>query len=210
MESWRVVMGLLTALLVDAILLAMLRTPKYVATPSFLQSAKTAPGLPSGLSGLATQFGLSATSLTQESPQLYADLARTREVLSERLRSRYLRGSGDSIVLLHQLVTKSLDSERRLYHGEERLRDATSIVANQRTGVVQISVSADDPVIAAGIANRYVEALNRFNLERRRTQEGERRRFLEGRMLDALRDLRSAEDELKGFLQHNRSFQDSP
>jgi uncharacterized protein involved in exopolysaccharide biosynthesis len=83
-------------------------------------------------------------------------------------------------------------------------------VVNQRTGVVQISVSTDDPVLAAGIANRYIEALNRFNLERRRTQEGERRRFLEGRMLAALGDLRSAEDELKGFLQHNRSFQDSP
>src|SRR5205823_5274694 len=210
LAHWRVVIGVPSALLIAALVFVLFRTPKYVATTSFLQSTKTTPGLPSGISGLANQFGLSTTNLTQESPQLYADLARTREVLNELLQSRYLRSRGDSIVLLQEVVPKNLDSDRRLYRGEQRLRDATSILANQRTGVVQISVSADDPVLAAGIANRYVEALNRFNLERRRTQEGERRRFLEGRTLDALRDLRSAEDELKGFLLHNRSFQDSP
>src|SRR3989442_5644452 len=139
LAHWLVVVGVPSALLVTALLFVLLRTPKYLATTSFLQSAKPASGLPSGLSGLASQFGLSSSSLTQESPQLYADLARTREVLSELLQSSYVRSSGDSVVLLHELVPKNLDSDHRLYRGEQRLRDATSIVVNQRTGVVQVS-----------------------------------------------------------------------
>ncbi len=51
-----------------------------------------------------------------------------------------------------------------------------------------------------------VEELNKFNVERRRSQSGEERIFTERRLQEVRKELADAEDELVRFLQRNRQF----
>ena len=64
--------------------------------------------------------------------------------------------------------------------------------------------------LAAAVANRMVELLNRFNLERRQSQSREERRFSGDRLASAERELRAAEQTYLAFLERNRAYTESP
>jgi tyrosine-protein kinase Etk/Wzc len=64
--------------------------------------------------------------------------------------------------------------------------------------------------VAAGVANRMVELLNEFNLDRRQVQSREQRRFTGERTQQTQEELRAAEAALLRFLQSNREYAGSP
>ena len=64
--------------------------------------------------------------------------------------------------------------------------------------------------LAADVANRMVELLNQFNLERRQLQSREQRRFAGERLQEAQRELRDAEARQLSLLQANRTYTTSP
>jgi uncharacterized protein involved in exopolysaccharide biosynthesis len=66
------------------------------------------------------------------------------------------------------------------------------------------------PELAAATANRMLELLNEFNLERRQSQSREQRRFTGDRLAEAEQELREAERSQLRFLQNNRQYQGSP
>jgi len=77
--------------------------------------------------------------------------------------------------------------------------------------VIQAGMSIfTSPALAAAVANRMVDLLNKFNLERLQSQSRERRRFAAERLQDAERELRAAEADHLKFLQSNRRYADSP
>ena len=75
--------------------------------------------------------------------------------------------------------------------------------------MLSLRITLHDPELAAAVANRMVEELNRFNVERRRSQSGEERIFTERRLKEVQKELTDAEAELVAFLQRNRQFSES-
>lgn len=71
-------------------------------------------------------------------------------------------------------------------------------------GTIAILVEDKDPRVAAGMANAYVDELDRFNRETRTTSGGRSRMFIEHRLDLAKKDLEDAEDHLRAYQQqHN-------
>lgn len=215
LKRWKLVVGLplLAALLAAAVSLVI--PEKYAATTTFVpESEGESLSLPSGLSGLASQFGVSLPSTGGGSPQFYANVLRSRTLRDAVLRAGFpdprTETVGDSATLLELLDVDGETEARRLEAGREQLSEITSLNVDNETSVVQVSVETRYPALSASVANLYVELLNRFNLETRQSQAQARRRFIEDRLTEAEAELRAAEEELRGFLESNRQFTGSP
>jgi uncharacterized protein involved in exopolysaccharide biosynthesis len=83
-------------------------------------------------------------------------------------------------------------------------------LVNQRTGVVRISARTKDSAISHDIVSNILDEVNRFNVERRRTQASQERQFAEQRLAETRVQVASAEAALQSFLQRNREYRNAP
>ena len=83
------------------------------------------------------------------------------------------------------------------------------MTTDPKTGIVTISVDAEEPQLAAGIANAIVEELKTYNQNVRTSRAKENRVFIEKRLAETEEALTGAEETLKIFRERNRMF-DAP
>jgi uncharacterized protein involved in exopolysaccharide biosynthesis len=212
----RVTVGvpLLLALLTGIV--SLLVSPTYTATTTFVPEAGPQGRLPSSLAGLATQFGIALGSEASKSPKFYAEVVRSRELMEHVLLSNYAdprhtqHATTDSATLLRILRVTGRDLADSLYRGVKKLTNLVSVTVDAQTNIVSLSVDAHYPTLAAAVANRFVSYLNAFNAQYRQSQAREQRKFVEQRLVDGERELRSAEEDLRTFYERNRSWQQSP
>jgi uncharacterized protein involved in exopolysaccharide biosynthesis len=165
----------------------------------------------SQISGLAAQFGLAVPSGESGfSAAVYADLITSDDVVGRVSQDRYATVHGDSVTLL-DLLNASGDSPalrraRAIRMMGPRLRSSV----NTRTGVVAVSVTLVDPLVAKQVVEHVIAAVVRFNVERRQSQASAERRFTEHRLAEAQDSLSTAEADLGTFLKRNRDFRSSP
>lgn len=129
------------------------------------------------------------------------------------LRSRYAdpresAAPGDSVTLLEILDEDG--SSGGVLRALHELRGLTQVSVDQQTDIIQVSVDAQSPALAAAVANRYVMVLADFNEQVRQSQAGQRRRFIETKVGQAQEALRETEEELRVFYERNRTWQQSP
>ncbi len=211
----RLVVALPLAAAFLAGLVSLLVPRTYTATTTFVPEAGPDARVPAGLAGIAGQFGIALGGDASQSPQFYADLIESRELMEQVLRTRYPIPSGgaasaDSATLLEILDQGGDNSADSLYKGVKKLTKLVSTSVNRKTNVVELDVDAHDPALAALVASRFLTYLNEFNAKTRQSQARERRKFTEDRLAGAEVDLRRAEEELKVFYQRNRSWQQAP
>lgn len=156
------------------------------------------------LNAITAQLGISVPSGdAMNSPQFYADLVLSREVLRAVLAGRVAVSGEDSVALL-TLVQRwkkpSISQDDALQY----LADAVGSAVAPRTGVVSVTVTLRDRKAAVSGLNAILAELDRYNRDRRRSQSTAERRFTEERLVEARQDLRDAEDRLQAFLQRNR------
>ncbi|MFL5493318.1 MAG: hypothetical protein ACJ8DC_02930 [Gemmatimonadales bacterium] len=168
----------------------------------------------SNLTGLASQLGFQMpTTDGTQTPAFYVDLLRSHEVLGAAVTHRYpsSRLAADSTEnLIEAFMVSGKTPGIRRQRAMEKLDDAMTVIASPRTGVISLSVTLRDPVLAQAVTQQLLDEVNTFNLQSRKTQAGAERRFVEQR-LDELKDsLRAAEDRLQAFLQRNRDYENSP
>jgi uncharacterized protein involved in exopolysaccharide biosynthesis len=215
LKRWKLVAGLpLTAAILAAVVSLQLPT-QFTATATFVpESRAPSLSLPSGLAGLAAQFGVAVPGGGNASPQFYADVLASRtlrdEVLQTRFRDPRSAAPRDSATLLGLLDIGGDNEHQRLENGRKKLEGAVAVRVDNETNIVSLSVETPHPPLSADVANYFIGLLNRFNLETRQSRAQERRRFVEERMGEAEQELREAEDGLKGFLEGNRQFRGSP
>jgi len=211
----RLVVTLPLAVALLAAVASLVVSPTYTAITTFVPEVSQAARVPAGLAGLAGQFGIALGGEASQSPQFYADLIESRELMERVLRARYPRSSEegvspDSATLLEILDQGGDNSADSLYKGVKKLTKLVSTSVDRKTDVVELDVDAHDRVLAALVASRFLAYLNDFNAKTRQSQAGERRKFTEDRLAQAEADLRRAEEELKVFYQRNRSWQQAP
>lgn len=209
----RVVVALPVALAALVVGIVFLLPRSYSSSVSFVPEAEQTQA--SRLSGIAAQFGMNIGSFgSGRSPQFYADLLRSRELLEAVAHTQFEPTEEDAawdagtLLQLYQIEGETIGL--RESRAVDRLRDDLSVETKPETGVVRYTIAAPWPGLARQIADRVVELVNEFNLETRQTQAAAERRFLEDRLQAAEEDLRAAEDSLEAFLDRNRSYQSSP
>lgn len=94
----------------------------------------------------------------------------------------------------------------------QKSREKTLLTLARRTtvklspdGTIALTVDDRDPNRAAAMAAAYIEALDRYNIQKRTSQAGTARRFLERRLAETDSALRRSELVLRRYLETNRT-----
>lgn len=214
LKHWRLVMGLPMAAALTAAVIVLIIPPKYTGTASFIPETEfPTSALPGALLGLATQFGVGLPGST-ESPRFYAQVLESRTVRDDVLQSKFPTPVGvdlESPSMLIDILKIDGDSlAERLEKGRRKLDDLVTVRVDDRTSMVAVSVKTRYRELSAQVANRFVELLNRFNLETRQSEAHTRRLFIEERLTRAEQELQAAENDVQQFLEGNRDFGRSP
>lgn len=203
----------------SAVVFTFIGRPSFTSTAKFIPQGQDSPSDLAPLSGLATQFGLDiGSSRPEESPQFYAQLLETEQILDAVARTRYAidAGRGDETLRRQGTLMDLLEVEGdtpaiRLAEARETLRDDLLRVETEPdTGVITASVESPWPDLSAAIGRRLLELLNEFNLESRQSQASREREFVEARLEEAGEELRIAEDSLRAFLERTHRIDVSP
>lgn len=201
-------------LLGGAILLSIVnfRPRSYTASASFVPQASF--GARSSISGLAAQFGFSLpTGEATASPAFYADLLKSEEIVRGVVLGSYQISTDDGPKqgnLIELLGIEGPNDAVELEVGAARVRTLLGVLRNRETGLVRLTFKAPWAELAQQVAQRFLDLLNEFNLERRRSQAAAEREFVEGRLAEVQGELREAEGKLQDFLTKNRDFRNSP
>lgn len=186
----------------------------WTATSAFLPQSQE--GQLSQLGGLAAQFGLNVPlpGSNGESPQFYAALLKSQQLLEEAAESRYPSDrSADDTTTTDLVQVYDVDADTRaeeVFEAAKELGDDIDVNADGTTGLVQLQVHMPGPRLSKAVAERLIDLVNKFNLQSRQSQAAAERRFLDERVRRARADLTSTEDSLQRFLEANRSYQNSP
>jgi uncharacterized protein involved in exopolysaccharide biosynthesis len=215
LRHWRAVVlwPLAAALLTSVIVLIV--PPWYTARTTFVPETRSRDRLPSGVAALAGQFGFALGPDASESPRFYTQVARSRELLERLLKTRYPdprlgRDPGDSVPLRVLLKVRGDSLPDSLARGVRRLGKLIDASADLQTNIVTLDVTTRYPRLSAAVANDLVAYINEFNTKQRQSQAGERRKFVQQRLVDGERELHDAEDTLRRFYERNRFWQQSP
>lgn len=198
-----------TVAIVVSVVAVLLKDRTFTTTFSFVPQAAQDPSR-AGLASLAGQFGIPLGSVSgggQQSPQMYADLLRTREILAPVANDSFFLADNETRLPLSNILGIRRSSPAiRLARTIVALRSevVSASVATRTTGVVTVSVRTVSPAASRDIALRLLDGLNRFNLLTLQTRAREESRFTERSLAAARTTLRIVEDSLQTFLQANR------
>jgi uncharacterized protein involved in exopolysaccharide biosynthesis len=206
----RMIVAVTLFALAMAVLIAVVRPRRWLVEVSFVPEGQA---LPSGLSGLAEQFGVNLPrGDPSSSPGFYLEALRSRELLKAvavaPLPAEW--GCDSTIQVVESLRSRGKTPEERVERAVIRLRRLISVSAEPRSGLVKARVKTTEVCRSSAIAFALLAELHRFNTDRRATRAGAERRFAEARLAEARVALRSAEEALEQFVSRNRIFAADP
>jgi len=179
---------------------------RYTGRAVILPSGGTADKL-GGLkqfAGLAGDFSFGSAGFSSENSSfLYPDILRSRLISEAMINKVYQYSQGGkkrSQNLLDYFKVKKMDG------AVQALAQITDFDMNRRTGVITISVTTTNRYLSAVIANEYINQLERYNLDTRKSKAKENEKFISQRLEEVKVELKQAEDNLESFQLKNRNF----
>jgi tyrosine-protein kinase Etk/Wzc len=163
---------------IASLLMPNIYTGKTVILPP-QQGASTASMLLGQLGGLGGLAG-GAMGLKNPSDQ-YVGMLKSRTV-ADRIIQRFK--------LQELYETKTMVETRRALNG-------VSSITSGKDGFIIVEFDDEDPLLAANVANAYIEELDRFSQTLVVTEAAQRRLFFEKQLIKAKEDLADAEIALK-------------
>jgi uncharacterized protein involved in exopolysaccharide biosynthesis len=88
-RRWRLVLGIAGAVAVLTAIVSLLLPAEYTARTTFTPESQNTPTVSSSLVGLAGQLGFAGTLGNSVSPDFFADLLSSRELLTSTLRTEF-------------------------------------------------------------------------------------------------------------------------
>ena len=189
---------------------ALLAPTYYYSNASILPDTRSANrqlGAAAALLGQISGFPLDAGT----SPQFYAELFRSRSVLTDLVSSRFRVSPEDTTTrTLQEILIQDDPSPQRTEMAVKKLAKLSDASFDTRTGIVTIGVYARTPYLAKAVCDTFLAAVGNFDLKKRQSRARAERMFIEERYRGAGNDLRDAEERLRAFYTTNRSFESSP
>lgn len=193
----RMILGLCFVSVATAFVLSYFVLPKiYESTASILPPAE-----PKGGGGLSTLLAASGAAqvlggvlpLPSSNKDIFVAMLKSRTMADEVIRQF-------DLVRVHDLEK----SAAPMRDARNRLKDATDVRVSKE-GVISVTVEDRDAKRAADMANFYLATLDRLNRTLNVTEAGRNRGFIESRLKETERDLRRAEEDLRGFQERNKA-----
>lgn len=187
------------------------KSPLYRASASFAPQGNDPAR--SGLASLAGQFGVAVPGGGQGlSADYYAKLLKSRALLRRIAADTFAveEMGGKRVAFLDLFEIKSPTSIEREDQGVLILNQIVGTSVSKTTGIIEFSAATKWRSVSLSIVNGLITGVNDFNQRTRQAQAAAERRFVEGRLEVASKDLREAEGRLDQFYKSNRQFSLSP
>lgn len=191
--------------------LAQNQASLYLSRASFIVKGSRAP---LQISGGAAALGVSLAAAAEFSQSIifYGDLVRARTILLPVAERSYetVGSKGVKRPLPEILGIKSATRRGAAILTANYIKPYIASNIYSRSGIVGISVQTIDPLLAQQIAAAVLWELDQYSKSRRFAQAVSERKFIEGLVADARRQLTQAEQTVSNFLEENREYQSSP
>ena len=194
--------------------LAWALVPKrtWTAETTFLpEQRRQAQG---GLSGLASQIGISVGGLDGAQPGvLFVELARSRDVIdSIALAAPYAPPGASTAAkpLADWLEIDETEPKRRRVELRAKVAAAIDASTSPKTGLVTMRVTLPADWLSAEVATRLIRQLDHVSVRLRQQRAESEKRFTDERMAASATELQRAEQAVANFQTGNRDISRSP
>ncbi len=188
--------GLCVGAMVAALMISLQMPKIYESTVTLLPSmdSKEGGGLASllsasGAGGAAQSLGITLPGAPATSIDLFIAMLKSRVMLEAVIKKFDLQA-------LYK--AKTLEDARRALAGDTKIS-----ITKER--LIQITVEAQDPELAAALANFYVINLDQLNRTLNVSKASQNRRFIERRLIETKANLIKEEEDLKEFQLKNKA-----
>ncbi len=212
LKRWKLIAKICFCIVFITAVYSLVKTPLYTAEVTVLPPSESGTGGVSQLRSVAMQFGLVQGEGSLDSPLMYEKVLKSRELINRVVQRRYSSPENkgkETLIEIYEL-NEVVNPEERLYLAYKKLRGLMDISVDNESMSLTLSVDAHDPQLAADIANEMIEELDKINQEIRTSKAKSNKKFIEERVEDTKKSLRSAEEVLKRFREKNRRIEDSP
>jgi uncharacterized protein involved in exopolysaccharide biosynthesis len=203
-------------LLVSALLFIL--KPYYKSTIVILPDFGNQSSMAGGLSNLASMAGLNFGDVNPN--QIYEKIIFSEKVINDVVFNKYftnefedsvnlidyfeVEADNDDLPILLQQREKFLEVYKSLV--EKRIKTDLDRITTSLT----INVTMPEPLLAADVANKLVNSLNKYITIDRQSYAREQSEYLFNRINEVRDSLSYHEDQLKVFSENNRSITNSP
>jgi hypothetical protein len=207
---WVILGGAVLGLLIG-LALAIREKHKFKSDASFIPQGSS--GGSSGLAYAASQLGFSVGSSGGGwSPTMYVELVKQRAVLEPIALDTFTVAElgNKKGTLLDILNIRNPNREQAILGGVGQLQKWVTANEDRKLGAVVVSASTPWASLSLQLAERVIQAVNRFNIETRQSQASDELRFVQTQLVTSEAALRQAEQQFQQFLLANRSIEGSP
>lgn len=195
---------------------------QFIADPVYTAKASVIPtgdsgGDFSGLTGAAAQIGLSFPVANESIAwdELFFEILRSDGIKRKLLNTEFQLKKSQPAQPLRQLLLNHLDLENKPSEiGEIRinnyLKKRIRVTKTRFSPLIHIQMDAHDPLLASNMINTLVQLSNKMQVDIKTRQMGQKRQFIEERIVEVKKELSQAESGLKNFRERNRRPNKSP
>ncbi len=195
---------------------------QFIADPIYTAKASVIPtgdsgGDFSGLTGAAAQIGLSFPVANESIAwdELFFEILRSDGIKRKLLNTEFQLKKSQQVQTLRQLLLNHLDLENKPSEiGEMRinnyLKKRVRVTKTRFSPLIHIQMDAHDPLLASNMINTLVQLSNKMQVDIKTRQMGQKRQFIEERIVEVKKELSQAESGLKNFRERNRRPNKSP
>lgn len=214
-KRWKLIALIFVSIVFFTGLFSILKRPIFTAEVTLLPSFESQAGMSGNLSQLgniASQFGLTPGEVSINSPLIYEKMLKSRELIDRVVQREFYspRDKEKKTLIEIYKIDREEDPEKQIFLAYKTFLKTIKANIDNKSMTLSLSVNANDPYLAADIANAMVEELDQYNREIRTTKAATNKEFIEGRVDETKEKLKEAEEELKTFRQENRRIEDSP
>jgi len=195
--------------LVGIIYAFFIAIPMYKSTITLYQTNQEL-NAKSRLESMAAQFGIGGLGSPNNDYNI-VDVVKSTTLSKMIIQRKWkTNDSDDPVSLIDYWEIKGKTPYIRFMKAIERMKEQIFTNINDETGLISVSVLAQEPSLASDIVNFIGKEIQKY-VQKKQKKEGERnRKFIEGRLKIAESELEQAEDALEKFLSKNIIISESP
>jgi len=191
-KRWRTIAWIFGISVVCAGVVSFIMTPIYRATTTLMPVESSGSQVSAALRNLTSLpfVGGVVPAVGGASADKLVAVLESRTVAEDVIRA---------LDLMEVLFEEEEDEPPTLQDAVRLLSEGMTEVADDRKGLISVSVEHKDPQLAADIANQYTVALQKFLKDNALSMAKRNRIFIEDQLAKVKEELRAAEEAMKGF-----------
>ncbi len=168
---------------------------------------------------LAANFGMNTPKNDQDFN--IPDVVMSRLIASKAVNEEWINKNGNKIKLIELwrmnippwyglLFNTQTDSTIAVEKAIKKFKNHINVTEDRLTGLIKISTTFQDPVVAANIANFIGSQVEYYIQKENSAQSTKEKLFISGRLKIVKNELENSEMDLKDFKERNRGYENSP